>query len=181
MWKMLLVLLFSFQVFADEPVKTASIYDANLGQWTDESGQKVNLNSLKGKKVVTAMVYTSCQMACPMMVKKLKKIERALQAKKVDADFLVISFDAKFDTPEKLRSFRKHHEVSDPRWHTLVGSEKNTRFFSNLLEIRFSRNPKDLTISHDNKVVFLDEEGKIVGTSDGLDFDPEEKMYNEGK
>lgn len=155
-----------------------SIYDANLGEFHSDTGKSVHLKDFLGKKVVVAMVYTSCQMACPMMIKKLKKIESKLKEIGMEPQFVVVSFDSKFDTTERLASFRKNHSITGTNWTLMVGSEKDTRFLSNLLEIRFSRNPKDQTISHDNKVVFLDEKGQIVRTQEGLTFDPLEKIFN---
>ncbi len=124
------------------------------------------------------MVYTSCQSACPLMIKKLLKIEKKLKENSVEAEFVVVSFDSKFDSPQKMKSFRKNQAISNSNWKLLVGGDKDTRFLSNLLEIRYSRNPEDQTISHDNKVVFLNEKGAIVHTSDGLSFDAQEKFFN---
>ena len=159
------------------PAQSVSLYGAGLGEWTDDAGKKVKLTELSGKKVVVAMVYTSCELSCPLIVKKLKKLDLKLQGQGVTAAFVVVSFDSKFDTPAKLALFRKHQEITDPRWRLLVGSEKDTRFLSNLLEIRFSRNPKDLTISHDNKIVLLNEKGEIVKSLEGLALEPDEKCY----
>lgn len=154
-----------------------SIYDAGLGVWRDDTNKEVKISDFKGSKVVMAMVYTSCPMACPLMMKKLLKVQERLIKQSVQAEFVVVSFDAKFDTPAKLAAFRKKYQVPDTKWHLLVGSEKDTRFLSNLLEIRFSRNPKDQTISHDNKFVLLDEAGKIVKSIEGLSIAADEKYY----
>lgn len=173
--RLLMMSLFvSISSFSSE----VSIYDAKLGEFHNDTGKSIHLKDFAGKKVVIAMVYTSCQMACPMMIKKLKKIETKLKEQAIEPQFVVVSFDSKFDTQDRLASFKKNHNITGANWTIVVGSEKDTRFLSNLLEIRFSRNPKDQTISHDNKVVFLDEKGKIVRTLDGLSFDPLEKLFN---
>ncbi len=171
---MVSILCFSAELFAD---KKTSLYDAKLGEWIDDSGKKISLKSFRKRKVVMTMAYTSCESACPLIVKKLKSIDLKLQQAGAQADFVVVSFDSKFDNPKKMSMFRKHQNIADSRWHLLLGNEKDTRFLANLLEIRFSRNPKDQTISHDNKIILLNENGEIVKSLEGLSTDSDEKLY----
>ncbi len=174
---MLLALFLTGLQILSSFAESASIYDAKLGEWKDSSGQSLKLEKFKGSKVVMSMVYTSCKSACPLMVKKLKKIDDRLKKNEINAKFVVVSFDAKYDTSEKLKIFRGHQGAEDSRWNFLVGSERDTGFLSNLLEINFKRNPIDHTISHDNKVILLDENGVIVRTLEGLADDPEEPLF----
>lgn len=155
-----------------------SIYDAKIGEFKTDEGRPFHLNEGVGKKIVVSMVYTSCQSACPLMIKKLLKIEKKLKDSSIDAVFLVVSFDSKFDSPQRLKTFRKNQGITNSNWKLLIGGDKDTRFISNLLGIRYSRNPEDQTISHDNKVVFLDEKGVMVHSSEGLSFDPQERYFN---
>ena len=173
MMKILLTLLVSLNSFAS----SSSLYDAKLGDWKDSNGQTVQLDKFKGKKVVMSMVYTSCKSACPLMIKKLTKIDKRLKEQKIAATFVVVTFDAKYDTPSKLKTFREHQGASDDHWNFLVGSEKDTGFLSNLLEINFKRNPIDQTINHDNKVILLNEKGEIIHTLEGLAYDPEDSLF----
>lgn len=156
---------------------STSLYEVKLDSFTDDAQKEIKLVDFKGKKVVMSMIYTSCEHACPMIMKKLKKIDDQLKANKITADFVIVSFDTKFDSPKKLAAFRKHYEGTDERWHFLIGSEKSTRMLANVLDIKYSRNPEDQSISHDNKVVFLDEKGVIVNTQEGLTFDQKAKTF----
>ncbi len=169
----LVLVMFSANVLASE----VSLYDAKIGEFKSDDEKSVNLKDFAGKKVVISMVYTSCQSACPLMIKKLLKIEKKLKEESVNAQFVVVSFDSKFDTPKKMSLFRVSQGITNPNWKLLVGNDKDTRFLSNLLEIRYSRNPEDETISHDNKVIFLNEKGVIVQTSEGLSYDSKEKVF----
>lgn len=170
-----LVLMFYAQEVRAE--SKPSIYEVKLDSFTNDLEKPMKLSDLKGKKVVMSMIYTSCEHACPLMMKKLKKIDDLLKSKKVEAQFVVVSFDTKFDSPKKLAAFRKHYEGTDSRWHLLIGNEKSTRMLGNVLDIKFSRNPEDQTISHDNKAILLDEAGVIIRTLDGLNFDPKAELY----
>lgn len=114
------------------------------------------------------MIYTSCPSACPLMMKKIKKVDAALKKAKTEAEFVVISFDSVSDSPKKLAHFRKHQGVPPEHWTLAVGSEKDTRVLSNLLNIKYSKNPENGEIMHDNKIILLNEKGEIVNTLEGL-------------
>ncbi len=177
MMRFLMLLMFVLGTGQKSWSEESTLYNAGIGTWTDSHGKTVALKEFKGHKVVLLMVYTSCQMACPMMSKKLKSIKEKLSGMNINPEFVVISFDTKFDNAKKMEIFGKHHGLVGPDWNLMVGSEKDTRFLSNLLGIRFSRNPKDQTISHDNKIVLIDENGNVVKTLDGLKFDPTESLF----
>ena len=82
----------------------ASIYDVPL-TWKNDQNQNFSFKSLKGKKAVVTMIYTSCPSACPLMMKKIKRVEAALKKTKTEAEFVLISFDSDFD---KIAGVERH-------------------------------------------------------------------------
>jgi protein SCO1/2 len=150
-------------------------------KFTDDQKQSVKIDQYRGQKVVFSMLYTSCKMACPLMMKRLKKVDQLLQKQKIQAQFVLISFDSLHDTPELLAKFKKTQDLDSSglkdRWHFWVGSEKDTRLISNLTEIRFSVNPKDDTINHDNKFILLDEAGVMLKTVEGLSSEIQDSLF----
>lgn len=152
-----------------------SIYSLPM-KWKSDNGQTVALSNWKGKKTLVTMLYTSCKYSCPLMMKKLKKIEAHLKEKNEKYEIIIVSLDPEHDTPESLSKFKKDNEVAD-YWHFLSGSEKDTRMFSMIVNIRYSKNPKSKVIGHDNKIVVLDESGHVIRTLDGMDADIS-KIFN---
>lgn len=166
----LTALTLSHRSYAEPSPRSAqsgSLYEVPLSFKNDQD-QNFSLKNLQGKKSVMVMVYTSCQSACPLIMKKMKKVEAALKKSKTEAEFVVISFDTVADSPKKLAHFRKHMEVPSEHWTLAVGTEKNTRMLSNLLNVKYSRNPENGEIMHDNKIILLNEKGEIVKTLEGL-------------
>lgn len=165
-----LLILFSILVSTSALATDSSIYDLN-GKWKSDSGKSVSLSDFKGKKAVLAMMYTSCKTACPLILKKLRSIESQLLKSKIDANFLVVTFDTDTDSTEKLGHFKSHMELNSKTWTLLVGSPNDTRQLSMVLGIKYNRNSKSGEIMHDNKIILLNEQGAIVRTLEGLDAD----------
>ena len=136
--------------------------------WKDDSGQTVKLATLKGKKIVFAMVYTSCQSACPLITKKMKAIEKKLDDTKVAAEFLIVSFDTEHESEKSLTHFRKHMGLDSKNWHLLRGLDSATRKLANLFDVKFSKKPDSNEIMHDNKIFLINESGELVKTLEGL-------------
>ena len=53
--------------------KTDSVFNIN-DVWTSSEGKPVQLSQLNGKPTVIAMVYTSCQYVCPMIVSDMQRL-----------------------------------------------------------------------------------------------------------
>lgn len=165
---------------APTPLSGDSIYNAD-STWTDQDGKSTPLSSLKGKIVVVAMVYTSCQGACPMTISDLKRIEKGLsdEAKK-ETRFAVFSFDTKRDTPTKLREFARARSLDPARWTLFHGKAVAVRKLAALLGIRYKRDSSG-DFDHSNVISVLDRSGAIALQQNGLGQDPENtiKKINE--
>ncbi|MCC6277778.1 MAG: SCO family protein [Oligoflexia bacterium] len=145
-----------------------TFYDLGY-KWKTDQGKTVTLKSFKGQKVVATMVYASCQTACPLIIKKLQKVHEVLSKHKVAAQFFIVSFDSKRDSYKKLGHFKMHNDLNEDNWTLAVGSEADTRAYANILGIKYSQNPESGEIMHDNKIILIDEKGKIVKSIEGLD------------
>ncbi len=99
-----------------------SIYQSK-SKWETQAGVKSKLLTLRGKPVVVAMVYTSCQGTCPLMMNDLKTIEKGLSSDdKEKIQFAVFAFDSENDRPKQLRAFAKKHEVNLDHWTFFHGA-----------------------------------------------------------
>lgn len=149
-----------------------SIYQAPLA-FRNDQGTKVTLSKWKGRPVVIGMAYTSCSHTCPLILKKMREVEKKLGLEKT-ADFVVVSFDPENDTPAVWAEYRKKSEITAANWHFLSGSEQATRTLSMLLGIKYKKDPETGAIMHDNKILMLDREGSIAGVLNGLSAPVEE-------
>jgi len=138
--------------------------------WTDSSGKKLKLSELAGGPVVVAMVYTKCKYTCPLILTKLKSIEKAL-AEKPATKYVLISFDYKNDTPAVMKAFMEEKQLDASRWKVLAGqSSGSIREMAALLDTAY-KEEKDGEFSHSNVITLLDQEGVKIAQVNGLAAD----------
>lgn len=174
---MISVLFIILTIFSSAFASEMSLYNSSY-EWKDENNKSYHLSDLRGKKVIMAMAYTSCQGTCPMIVSKLKKIENLFLDKKIPVEVAIITFDPEFDTPERNFSYyRGKMNIKKENWHFLNGLDSETRKMSMLLGVKYARNPQSGMIIHDNKIILLNEKGEIEKKIESLDED-ESKLVN---
>lgn len=140
--------------------------------WTDHRGRSGTLADLAPGIRITAMIYTDCSMACPIIVGDMKRIEAALDARGLaePVGFTLVSFDTVRDTPERLARFATDARLTPGRWTLLHGDETQVRTLSVLLGVSWDR-ADDGSIGHANRITLLDGEGRIAAVADGLGVD----------
>lgn len=138
------------------------------GQWTDAHGRSVELNTLKGKVQVVAMIFTHCGYACPRIVQDMKAIQDSVSAAvKDDVGYVLVSFDADRDDAAQLSMFSRQQEL-DHHWTLLHGSAGEVRELSMLLNVKYQK-LDDGNFSHSNAIFILDRNGNVTQTLDGLE------------
>ncbi|NJD22214.1 MAG: SCO family protein [Melioribacter sp.] len=155
-----------------DAVSENSIYQLE-SVWKNETGKKMMLNELKGKKQIMAMVFTSCTYACPLIVNDMKKIES--QIKNDDVNFLLISIDPKRDTPEALMQYAKNNKLDMKRWRLLTGDENSISELAAVLGFKYKKEP-DGSFSHSNIINVLNESGEIAYQHFGLNQDTKDVL-----
>lgn len=144
-----------------------SIYQLS-GQWTDANSRSLELNTLKGKVQVVAMIFTHCGYACPRIVQDMKAIEDALpRAEQEDVGYALVSFDSEKDDPAQLSRFAAQQGL-DHRWTLLHGHPGQVRELSMLLNVRYQK-LSDGNFTHTNAIFILDQKGTVIKSLDGLD------------
>lgn len=150
---------------------TDSIYQIDA-PWLNAGGKKVQLKSFAGTPVVLAMIYTSCQAVCPMLVSDVQRIERALgpaAGKKVR--FVLVSFDPARDTPRRLAEYARIRTLAAPRWTLLTGNEDDVRQLAAVIGMRYRPDGKG-DFAHSNLITVLDAKGVVRHQVVGLGQDP---------
>lgn len=188
----LLSMLFSFSLKADDHshhhhheadekkeaaavVSDESIYNSGA-VWTNMNGEKKLLPSLKGKVRVIAMVYTSCQYACPIITADILRIEKAIPEKLKDkVGFALFSFDPQRDTPEALKKYFNKKDLGSGRWELFTSNEQGVRELAAMLGVKYKKD-KDGEFKHSNLIFVLDQEGVVKHQQVGLNQDPHETV-----
>ncbi len=156
---------------SDEPVSLSdmSVYHLD-GDWHDQNGKQLALKDFAGKPVVLTMFFTHCEYACPLLVHDMKGVEEQLDAD-MEYTFVLVSFDDKRDTPERLKSYADSQGVGE-NWVFLHGDANQIKALSILLNINYEA-LENGQFAHSNRKLVLDQGGAIVFQQDGLQTKPE--------
>lgn len=162
----IILLAFTISVFAASDVdhsvapRSDSLFNIT-DTWTTSEGKPFHLADLNGNPAVIAMIYTSCQYACPLVVADMKKIERRLPPSRAGkVRFAVISFDPEHDTIEKLKDYAKEHGIDSPSWVIANGSTGAVRRLAVVLGLKYKK-LKSGGFEHDTLISVLDSTGAI--------------------
>lgn len=141
--------------------------------WTNDVGRPLKLASLRGRPVVVAMFFASCEYACPVLVNDLKRLRASLPAAEQErTQFVLVSFDTARDTPAALAAFRARMAL-DAHWTLLRGDATSVQDLAMLLGVKYKQDAKG-QFAHSNLFTVLNAEGETVHQHAGLQGDVSE-------
>lgn len=141
---------------------------------TNQLGQKVSWNDLKGKIVVADFIFTRCPVICPAMTRNMKRLQEAVKNNnKVgnrDADFVqFISFtvDPLHDSVEVLKHYADRYQINPQNWWLLTGSKKEIYDLAiNGMHLGINDTEVDTAFIHPQKLVLIDKDRVIRSRRD---------------
>lgn len=131
----------------------------------DTNNQPFNKSALDGKVWVADLVFTSCQMTCPMMTQKLKIVSNHF-ANNPNFRIVSISIDPDNDTPDVLKQYAKDQGVEQDSWFFLTGKMDEIR---DLAIHSFKLATPDSPSLHSDRFVLVDQSAHVRGY-----YDPED-------
>lgn len=139
--------------------------------WTTATAQPLRLGHLQGKVQVLAMMYTTCDAACPLIVSLMQHIEAALPPElRPQVGFVLLSLDPARDTPDVLSAYSARMHLDPGSWSLLSGHPDDVLELAMLLGIRSTRDQRGGFV-HANVITVLNQAGEIVHRHEGLQQD----------
>src|SRR5262249_55465293 len=136
--------------------------------WTTALAQQIRLGELHGKVQVVAMIYTTCDAACPLIVNVMQQIEASLPEElHPQVGFVLVTFDPVRDTPEVLRAYSARRRLDLHHWSLLHGRPDDVLELAVLLGVTY-RQEKTGGFAHTNLITVLNRRGEIVHRHEGL-------------
>ncbi len=146
---------------------------------TAEDGKPIHFADFRGKALAFTFFYSRCPLPdyCPRMSNDFFKTRQLLLATPqapTNWQFLSISFDPEFDTPEVLSNYGGVYRGDDAdRWLFTSASTKTLARLAPDLDLMILRDGGNI-MEHGLRTVVLDPQGRIFRQLDGNQWTPQQ-------
>lgn len=141
------------------------------GRFETQSGDTIELDSLRGNIYVADFFFASCPGICPKMSNSLERVQQAFIK---DPNFKIVSFtvDPERDTVNVLRRYASDHDAVAGKWYFLRNSKDV--IFKTARDGFFVTAKDDVdggpeAFVHSEKLVLVDQNGNIRNYYSGVD------------
>jgi protein SCO1 len=139
-------------------------------QFTNQLGNRVDLDSLHGRIIVMDFFFTRCPSICPGLAHSMKRLQDSFTKNDSIVQFISVSIDPIHDSVQCLRKFADHYNVNHDTWWMVTGDKKEIYDFA-LHEIR--ANIADINVDtvfpHTENFFLLDTNRIVRGYYNGFD------------
>ena len=143
----------------------------------DSQNRNISKSDLIEKVWVADFIFTTCDMACPVMTGNMNLIHQEFRAN--DAVRVVsISVYPEYDTPEVLTQYASQYGANINRWHFLTGPEESIK---NIIKDGFKIGDYEDIIFHSEKFALVDKKGNIRGYYNGMNTEEMDKLKKDVK
>ncbi|WP_215226029.1 SCO family protein [Echinicola shivajiensis] len=149
--------------------------------FTDQEGNIITKEDVKGKVYVADFFFTSCPTICPIMKSQMLRVYEKF---KDNPDFKILShsIDPTYDTVEVLKDYAERLGIKDAStWHFLTGDQEKifeigqTSYLATAMEDK--NEPGGFL--HSGAFILIDQEGHIRGVYDGTKEDQVNKLMKD--
>ncbi|MES2430166.1 MAG: SCO family protein [Bacteroidota bacterium] len=148
--------------------------------FTNQLGDKVDLDSLKGKILVFDFFFTKCPTICPGLAKSMKRLQNSFGAGKDSiVQFISISIDPE-DSVTQLRNFANRYTSNHDSWWFVTGDKKEIYDFAfDELKASVADSGIDKAFIHTEKFFLVDKNRVVRGWYNGFDSVEQAKLVKD--
>ena len=140
--------------------------------FTNQYGETITQNSVKGKVYVAEYFFTTCGTICPKMNEQMQRVQLAF-ADNDEVRLLSFTVDPLVDTVEQMKRYADGHGAKKGQWHFLTGTKE--KLYELARKSFFVLKPAEAAnlgdagsdFIHTNNFVLVDRLGRIRGYYDG--------------
>jgi len=128
---------------------------------TNENGEAVTRQSLRGKWTFAFVGYTNCPDICPAAMANLRRTDKLLSKELPQPDYLLVTADPEHDTPEKLKAYTGFFGEN---FHGLTGDLETLRALAQSLSAVFVHREVDgeLLVDHSGHFALVNPDGQLA-------------------
>lgn len=144
---------------------TVKLHKIATFQFTDQDGNLVSNETVKGKIYVANFFFTICPSICPTMTQNLFAVQKAF---KDDAGIVMLSHSVMpaTDTVAQLKKYANRWKIDSQRWHLLTGSKEQIYTLarqSYFAEKEIGLQKEKNEFLHTENAFLIDQQGYIRG------------------
>ena len=132
---------------------------------TNQNSAPITHADLIGTPWLADIIFTRCPTVCPRLTQTLNQLRSKLPAQ---LNYISLTTDPTFDTPEKLKAFVEANGSNDTNWHFLTGPKaalmklavEDLKLISLPKEKANQENPSDLFV-HSSLYILVDSKGQV--------------------
>lgn len=139
-------------------------------EFTNQLGQKVSLDDLKGKVLVIDFFFSRCPSICPGLARSMKRLQDSFIKNDSIVQFISISIDPEHDSVPQLRKFADRYNANHDTWWFVTGNKKEIYDFAlNELKASLADTNVDTAFIHTENFFLLDSNRVVRGWYNGFD------------
>jgi protein SCO1 len=132
-------------------------------------GSKYTFSENAGKVRLVEFMFTNCPDVCPATTYNMAKLQEQLKEKGLFGDkveFVTITFDPEFDTPEIMQKYAEKFKADQSGWKFLRGDsatiETVTKDFGmSVMKMPDANSPGGYTMAHSANMYLVDGDGNL--------------------
>ena len=148
-------------------------------QFTDQDGNTVDSNTIKGRIFVADFFFTSCPSICPKMMKEMDMVYDKYKDNK-DVIILSYSIDPVRDSVARLKNYERKIGFESSKWHLLTGNKDSIYSLADKFLVSAAEDP-DAPGGHihSGNFILVDKHKRIRGYYNGVDEASVQKLMDE--
>ncbi|RAZ76735.1 SCO family protein [Planococcus halotolerans] len=152
---------------------------------TDQRGEEITLESLKGTPWLATFVFTNCTTVCPPMTFNMVSIQEALLEQGIE-EYKIVAFsvDPGTDKPAVLADYLGKFNVPDEsKWHLLTGYSQDyiAEYAKDNFKSFVKNDPSSNQVVHGTSFYLIDKNGEVAHNYDGYSDVPVEEIVEDLK
>ncbi|MEO5501753.1 MAG: SCO family protein [Ginsengibacter sp.] len=147
---------------------------------TNQLGQEVSMNDLKGKIIVMDFFFTRCPTICPELARAMKKLQNSFPNNDSIVQFVSVSIDPTHDSVKQLHNWAEKFNVNPDSWWLLTGNRDSIyKFALTDLKASVADSGVDIAFIHTENFFLLDKNRVVRGWYNGLDSVAQKKLVRD--